>query len=89
MPVTQSAKKALRRDQRRQSVNQVIKARIRSVIKAANKNEPNEEKVNQAYSVLDRAAKKKVLHPNTAARYKSAVAKSIKTIEKKPRKAKA
>jgi small subunit ribosomal protein S20 len=75
MPVTQSAKKALRRDKRRTAVNKRVKARVKarvdSVLKKATK-----KNLAQAYSVIDRAAKKKVIHKNKAARLKSRLAKS-------------
>lgn len=86
MPVTQSAKKALRRDQRRKVVNERIRRRLKQALKQAQSN-PSKKLLNQASSILDRAAKKKVIHPNKAARLKSRLAKLTKEGKREKRKA--
>lgn len=73
MPVSQSAKKALRRDQRREAINQKIKQKVRQVVKKT-RQKPTKKNLAAAASVLDRAAKKRVIHPNKAARLKSRLA---------------
>ena len=77
MPVIKSAKKALRRDQKRAFVNQRIRRLIKQTLKKARKN-PTKKVIAQTASILDRAAKKRVIHPNKAARLKSRLAKLAK-----------
>jgi len=74
MPVTKSAKKALRRDQRREVVNQRIRRQLKQTLKQA-RAKPTKKLLSQAARIIDRAAKKKVIHPNKAARLKSRLAK--------------
>ncbi len=73
MPITQSAKKALRKDQRRRLVNLRIKNKVKMAIKKA-KAKKNKKSLALAYAVLDRAVKKGILHQNKAARCKSQLA---------------
>lgn len=74
MPVTQSAAKALRRDQHRAKVNQRIRRRLREALKQA-RQKPTPKALRVAASFLDRAAKKQVIHRNKAARLKSRLTK--------------
>ncbi|MGB9911683.1 MAG: 30S ribosomal protein S20 [Microgenomates group bacterium] len=87
MPVTQSAKRALRKDRRRTIINQKRKKKMKDAIKAFKKN-INEKTFRLAVSLIDRAAKNKVIHKNKAARLKSQLAKILKQVtekaEKKP-----
>lgn len=77
MPVTASAKKALRRDRRRTAVNLTIRSQIRTLrIQALQ--EPSPEHVAAVFSVIDRAAKKQVIHKNKAARLKSRLSALIR-----------
>lgn len=73
MPVTKSAKKALRRDKRRAIVNLRIKRRMKAALKRA-KERPTKKNLALAYSAIDKAAKKKVIYKNKAARLKSRLA---------------
>lgn len=84
MPITKSAKKALRRDRRRTIINKRIKRRIKTILKKARQN-PTKKALTLVASALDRAAKKHVIHKNKAARLKSRLAKLAKktTSEKK------
>jgi len=82
MPVTKSAKKALRRDRRRQMVNERLRRQLKRVLKQA-RAKPTKKLLSQAASLLDRAAKKRVIHPNKAARLKSRLAKLAKRKKKK------
>jgi small subunit ribosomal protein S20 len=75
--VTQSALKALRRDRRRRQVNKLIRSRLKMALKKAKQN-PTKKSLTLATSSLDRAAKKKVIHKNKAARLKSRLAKLSK-----------
>ncbi len=87
MPITQSAKKALRRDRRRTTINVRIKRKIKATLKLARR-EPTKKNLAAAYSALDRAAKKKIIHKNKASRLKSRLMKFVKKIkeEKKTKK---
>lgn len=80
MPITKSAKKKVRQDEKRRKTNLKIRKRVVSALKKAREN-PSEENVRQATSVFDRAAKKKIIHRNKAARLKSKLLKL--TVEKR------
>lgn len=76
MPITVSAKKALRRDRRRTIINKRIRKKIKAALKKA-RQKPTKKILAEAASVLDRAAKKKVIHKNKAARLKSRLTKLL------------
>jgi small subunit ribosomal protein S20 len=84
MPHTSSAKKRLRQNQKRRTQNRAIKSAIKTQIKkvlaTASADAPVEE-LRQEYNVaamkLDKAAAKRVVHPNLAARKKSQLAKLL------------
>ena len=78
MPITSSAIKTLRRDRRRLKTNQTIKRRIKAALKKV-VNQPNVKNLSNAFTILDRAAKKKLIHKNKAARLKSRLSKKIPT----------
>lgn len=82
MPVTVSAKKALRQDRRRMIVNRRIRRQLIKALKQARKN-PTKKLLNQAVSILDRASKKGVIHSKKAARLKSRLAKLAKKAKRK------
>ena len=77
MPVLQSAKKALRRDRRRAIVNKRIKEKVKEVLKKTRQT-PNKKNLGLSFAILDRATKKKVIHPNKASRLKSRLSKLLK-----------
>jgi small subunit ribosomal protein S20 len=72
MPIIKSAKKALRSSTRKHEANLEFKEKLRDSIKKA-----NSKTINKAYSVIDKAAKKNLIHKNKAARLKSALIKKI------------
>ena len=76
MPLSTSAKKALRRDARRTEVNNKVRAKLRNTIKDIKKTN-NKEDLPKLYEAADMAAKKKIIHPNKAARIKSRITKSL------------
>ncbi|HUS59811.1 MAG TPA: 30S ribosomal protein S20 [Nevskiaceae bacterium] len=78
MPITTSAKKALRQDRRRAVINKKIKRKIKKALKKA-RQKPTKKTLAEAARVLDRAAKKKLIHKNKAARLKSRLVKLLKT----------
>lgn len=82
MPVTKTAKRALRGSKRKESVNKLILAKLEVAIRSAKKTK-TAEKIRAAMSFADKAAKKKVIHRNKASRIKSALSKIAPKIQKK------
>lgn len=74
MPLTQSAIKAFHRDRRRRKTNLLTQKKAHQSVKKARKR-PTRIAIASAVRFLDRAAKKKVIHKNKAARLKSRLAK--------------
>lgn len=75
MPITQSAKKALRQNKRRHARN-VARARAwKEAVKQAKKTPQNKEFLARAYQALDKAVKTGVIKKNTASRKKSRLAR--------------
>ena len=75
MPRIDSAKKNMRKSRAANIRNRAQRATLRTVLKTAvAENSSPEQKVNAA-SLLDRAARKGLIHKNTAARHKSRMAK--------------
>ena len=89
MPVTTTAKRALRGSRRKESINKLTLKNLEVAVRVAKKSK-TAEKVLVATSLTDRAAKKKVIHKNKAARIKSQLSKllvkTIKTKSKTPKK---
>ena len=87
MPVTKTAKRALRSSKRKARVNTVILTNLEIAIRVAKKGK-QDDKIKKAVSLTDRAKKKKVISQNRAARIKSALAKlnTKKTENKKSNK---
>lgn len=81
MPIIKSAKKKLRQDKKRKKQNltyiEGYKQAIKKLKKASAPDKIN-QLVKQAYSRLDKAVKKNIIHKNKAARLKSGVAKFLK-----------
>ena len=78
MPITHSAKKALRRDVHRTQSNHLVREKLKIALDAARK-EPNLKSVSAGFSAIDRATKKKLIHKNKAARLKSQLSKKLAT----------
>ena len=79
MPQTRSAAKNLRKSDKRRSHNRNVKKDVKLQLKAfdtviAAKGD-SEAELKAAYKKLDKAAARGVIHPNTAARQKSQLAK--------------
>lgn len=73
MPITKSAKKALRQSKSRRIFNLRRIAEMKSAVKQAQKTkEPS-----LAYKAIDKAAKKGIIKKNAAARKKSRLAKIL------------
>lgn len=83
MPIIKSAIKRAKQEQVRRKRNNVTRNRLRNSLKefntlAAKKDKKAGEKLSAAYSAIDTAAKKNVLHKNKAARMKAQVAATAK-----------
>jgi small subunit ribosomal protein S20 len=76
MPIIQSAKKKLRQDIKRTAQNSRTKRNLKETVKTAKKN-PDTKTISEAYSEIDTAVKKKVIHKNKAARLKSQLVKRV------------
>lgn len=87
MPVTVSAKKALRRDRRRTTINKRLKVKVKAAIKTVQQ-KPTPKNLSQVFSVLDQAKKKKIIHKNKAARLKSQLSQLLKKKKSHPAKTK-
>ncbi len=70
MPVSKTAKRALRSSKRKAVQNKLIKTRVEVAIRQAKKKK-TAKAVKEAISIVDKAAKKKTIHKNRAARIKS------------------
>lgn len=83
MPITKSAKKALRQNIRRRRGNLVYKKKMKDLIKEARtlvlekKIEEAKKLLPQVYKILDKSAKVGVIKKNTAARNKSRITKLV------------
>ena len=87
MPVTKTAKRALRSSLRKKSVNAKILSRLEISLRKAAKSGKKVD-VSKAVSMTDIAAKKKIIHKNKAARIKARLNKNIPQKETKPAKSK-
>ncbi|MEK7539134.1 MAG: 30S ribosomal protein S20 [Patescibacteria group bacterium] len=83
MPITQSAKKAIRGSLRKKAFNDSRKRAMKEVIKKiekivkTNKNE-GLKMLSSAFAIIDKAAQKGVIKKNNAARKKSRLSKLTK-----------
>jgi|SRR5579872_2761066 len=73
MPVIKSAKKKLRQDKKRTLERAKVEDRLKDAIKKATVS-ATEKTVSTAASLIDKAAKKHIIHKNKAARIKSRLA---------------
>ncbi|MBI3397295.1 30S ribosomal protein S20 [Candidatus Woesebacteria bacterium] len=76
MPVTKTAKRALRVSTRKRQLNKSTVAGLDASIRIARKSRLV-SKVLAAISLTDQAAKKKVIHANKASRIKSSLSKLL------------
>ena len=76
-----ASKKSIRKDAKLRAKNRAVKSEVRSSSKkvaAASSAEEAGKALSEAASVIDRAAKKHIIHWKTAARKKSKLAKAAK-----------
>jgi|WetSurMetagenome_2_1015567.scaffolds.fasta_scaffold887559_1 small subunit ribosomal protein S20 len=83
MPVIKSAKKKLRKDKKITAQNNKLRVALKKVLKETSK-KPSEVTLKKAVQLIDKAAKKNIVHRNKAARLKS---KLTRLVAKKPGKA--
>ena len=88
MPITSSAKKALKVSEKKRSRNRhflaLLKESTKAFVALLSEEKKDMKKINEAlsmvYSRIDTLEKKNVLHKNNAARKKSTYAKALKSI---------
>ena len=78
MPVTKTAKRALRGSKRKEIVNKITLSRLEVAIKLAKKSKVKKN-IESAMSLADRASKENTIHKNKSARIKSQLSKLIST----------
>lgn len=80
MPNTKSAEKRVRTNEKRALRNRQARSRLRTALKKvrqADSPEVANEAFRYATELLDRAASRRLIHPNAAARTKSRLAKLV------------
>ena len=86
MPVTKTAKRALRSSNKKAQVNRKIRTNLEVALRIAKKSskgrsasgrKKSNEAIIKAISLADRAAKKHLIHKNKAARIKSTLSKLL------------
>ena len=83
MPITQSAKKAIRGSLRKKGYNDSRKRAMKEIIKKIEKIAKTDKKealkmLSSAFAIIDKAAQKNVIKKNNAARKKSRLARLTK-----------
>lgn len=81
MPRTKSAKKQLRQSRRHTAHNRTQRSQLRTALKKARAGGSGADAAKaqaDAVRLLDRAGRKKLIHPNAAARLKSRLVKATK-----------
>ena len=76
MPLIKSAIKKLRQDKKREAARDEFRKKLQDTLRATKK-QTTPAKVQEAYSVIDKAAKMHLMHKNKAARIKSQFAHKI------------
>lgn len=85
MPNTKSAEKRNKTNQVRNERNRIRRSTMRTAIKKLRKAESYEAAVAllpEVFSTIDKNAKVRVIHPRTAARYKSRLSLFVQTLKK-------
>ena len=79
MANTKSAIKRIRQNERRRLRNRAVRSQVRTAVKVAPAIEGPEQRttIEEAIRSLDKAVTKGVIHPNTAARKKSGLARRL------------
>ncbi len=80
MPKLRSSKKRLRQAQKAAVRNKPVRSRFRGILKqvrSAESKETADRMLTEANAIIDRTARKGVIHARSAARYKSRLAKHV------------
>lgn len=77
MPILQSAIKKMRQDKKRTILNKAKKSLVKKQIKSFLKDK-SQESFKKTISLIDKLAKKRVIHKNKAARLKAKLSKQLK-----------
>jgi len=85
MPVTKTAKRALRGSFQKAKINKVIISKLEIAVRAAKK-DLSKESILKAVSLADKASKKHTIHKNKAARIKSMLSKLAPKTKAVPKK---
>ena len=85
MPRIKSAKKRMRQAKTHTVLNRTQRSQLRSAIKKvrAATGHAAQNAYEEAARLIDRAGRKRIIHPNAAARQKSRLAKLVKSSPKK------
>lgn len=84
MPTIKSAKKRMELSRKWRERNRAKRSRVRTAMKRVREAEDPEaaqEHLSQAYKLLDRAATRRLMHPNKANRLKSQLARHVQSLE--------
>jgi ribosomal protein S20 len=84
MPITTSARKAVRQSRRKEKINSKTKRRLSLSIKSFERS-PKDGDLPAVYKIIDLAAKKNLIHPNRASRIKSRLSKLASAKNDKPK----
>lgn len=76
MPVIKSAKKKLRQDKKRTAANKKFEDLFKKLVKKARKDSSGKN-IKEAVIIIDKAAKRNIIHKNKAARLKSSLSKLL------------
>lgn len=83
MPIKHAALKQIRKDRKRQTRNQAMRSELKTLTKRLvslmtdRKFDEARAAIRQVAKRYDRAASKGIIHPNTAARYKSRLTRRL------------
>ena len=86
MANTRSARKRIKTSEKRRLRNRAVRSQVRSVVKTARAVEPSHgaegrTAIQEAIRSLDKAVSRGVIHPNTAARRKSTLARRLALVK--------
>lgn len=76
MPILKSAIKKLRRDKKKEKENDSFRLSMEKAVKKAKKVK-SQKAASDAFSIVDKAVKKNLIHKNKAKRIKSAISKVL------------
>jgi len=76
MPISLSAKKSLRKSLKNKADNLVVKNKLKTIVKKFSA-KPSADGLKDAFSAIDKAAKKGIIHKNKASRMKARLSKIV------------